>query len=52
MMLSSADSFCQKADYLLFYCLLPPHFQRVLNESHWIQNDTLILAEMIFFVYV
>lgn len=34
-----------EANYLLFCFLLTPHFPRVLNESHWIQNDTLILLK-------
>lgn len=36
MILSSADSFCQKADYLLFYCLLPLPFQ----SFKWIPLDS------------
>lgn len=36
MILSSADSFCQKADYLLFYCLPTLPFQ----SCKWIPLDS------------
>lgn len=51
MILSSADSFCQKADYLLFYCLLPFPFQ----SFKWIPLDSKRypdFAETIFSVHL
>lgn len=49
--LSSADSFCQKADYLLFYCLLPLPFQSfkwIPLDSKWYPD----FAEVIFSVHL
>lgn len=31
--------------FCFFYHLISPHFQRVLNESHWIQNDNTTLLK-------
>lgn len=51
MILPSADSFCQKVDYLLFHCLLPFPFQSfkwIPLDSKWYPD----FAETIFSVHL